>query len=165
MPVHEQFLELCAVAITGELTEEERNKLDEHLAACLSCREAFHQYQKTAAAVIPELAKEMPLPAPSSDSSWSEEKAAAGLFRRLQNEDRPDPSELSLSVATNGHRSVGYIPSPPRWRQFGMLYAAAVLLFVSLAISAYRIGEKRGAEIAANEPAPSANASSLESKL
>jgi hypothetical protein len=32
MSPHEEFLELCAVSTSGELTEEERRKLDEHLS-------------------------------------------------------------------------------------------------------------------------------------
>ena len=67
MPGHEEFLELCAVSVTGELTEDEQTKLEAHLKTCPSCREAFEQYQKTAATIIPQLASEMPLPMDAVD--------------------------------------------------------------------------------------------------
>src|SRR3989442_602842 len=144
MAVHEEFLELCAVSVTGELTDDERKRLDEHLSACPSCRAAFQQYQETAISVIPQLASEMPFPAASADSSWSEDRAEAALLRRLKTEEQADSRQPSVSITGEGNRAPRFVPSAPRWGQFGMLYAAAILLFVSLAICAYRIGERRG---------------------
>jgi hypothetical protein len=148
MPGHEEFLELCAVSVTGELTEDEQTKLEAHLKTCPSCREAFEQYQKTAATVIPELASEMPLPRDAGDLAWSEEKAEAALLRRIRAEEQSSQGEALPNPAGNLNRATGYVPPPPRWGQFGMLYAAGILLFVSLAVCAYRVGEKRGIETA-----------------
>jgi len=148
MPGHEEFLELCAVSITGELTEDEQTKLEAHLKTCPSCREAFEQYQETAATVIPELASEMPLPVDAGASAWSEEKAEAALLRRIRAEEQTRQREALPNPAGNLSRATGYVPPPPRWGQFGMLYAAGILLFVSLAVCAYRIGEKSGIETA-----------------
>jgi anti-sigma factor RsiW len=44
MSPHEEFLKLAGA---GELTQEERRKLDEHLAGCAACREALEQFQAT----------------------------------------------------------------------------------------------------------------------
>ena len=41
MGPHEEFLELCAVSTSGDLTEEEQNKLKAHLAGCAECRQAL----------------------------------------------------------------------------------------------------------------------------
>src|SRR5882724_5492590 len=142
MAVHEKFLELCAVSVTGELTDDERAKLDEHLSSCSSCRAAFQQYQETTVSIIPQLASELPLPTASADSSWSEDRAEAALLSRLKIEERPDARQTSVSVNGVGNRTAGFVPSPPRWAQFGMLYAAGILLFVTLAVCAYRIGER-----------------------
>jgi anti-sigma factor RsiW len=166
MAVHEEFLELCAVSVTGELTDDERKRLDEHLSACPSCRAAFHQYQETTVSVIPQLASEMPLPAASADSSWSEDRAEAALLRRLKTEEQAESRQPSVSIAGKGNRAPGFVPSPPRWGQFGMLYAAAILLFVSLAICAYRIGERRGVETASiGGPARKSDARTVKSDL
>jgi len=34
---HNEFLELCGVSTSGQLTEEEQKKLQAHLAVCESC--------------------------------------------------------------------------------------------------------------------------------
>jgi predicted nucleic acid-binding Zn-ribbon protein len=66
----------------------------------------------------------------------------------------------------DGQQKVGYVPPPPRWGQFGMLYAAGILLFAALAICAYRVGERKGVETAAtNSPAPDGDLSALQSEL
>ncbi len=58
---HDEFLELCAVSTSGQLTEEEQKKLREHLAVCPSCREALKQYEVVVDQAIPAIAaKEEP---------------------------------------------------------------------------------------------------------
>jgi len=166
MAVHEEFLELCAVSVTGELTDDERKRLDEHLSLCASCRATFRQYQATASTAVPSLASELPLPSSSRDSSWSEDRAEAALFRRIKAEDSAGPSAYVAPSYTSGTKEVGYVPPSARWGQFGMLYAAGILLFAALAICAYRIGERKGVETATtNSPAPDGDLSALKSKL
>ena len=78
---HDEFLALCALSTSGELTGEERTRLQEHLAVCPSCREAMKQYEAVVSKTIPALA-----PDPEnveSDPSWSQEQAEAALFQRL----------------------------------------------------------------------------------
>jgi len=54
---HEQFLELCAISTTGELTEDERKKLELHLAACSTCRKAKREYEILAGTILPHIAR------------------------------------------------------------------------------------------------------------
>ena len=166
MAVHEEFLELCAVSVTGELTDDERKRLDEHLSLCASCRAAFRQYQATVITAVPSLASELPLPSSPTDSSWSEDAAEAALFRRIKAEDSAGSSVDVVPWNKDDKVKVGYVPPPPRWGQFGMLYAAGILLFAALAICAYRIGERKGVETATtNSPAPNVDLSALKSEL
>jgi len=165
MAVHEEFLELCAVSVTGELTDDERQRLDEHLSLCASCRAAFRQYQDTVITAVPSLASELPLPSSSTDSSWSEDTAAAALFRRIQAEDSAGSSVDVLPLNKDDKQKGGYVPPPPRWGQFGMLYAAGILLFTALAISAYRIGERKGVETSTTNSPAADDLSALKSEL
>jgi hypothetical protein len=166
MAVHEEFLELCAVSVTGELTDDERKRLDEHLSLCASCRAAFRQYQDTVITAVPSLASELPLPSSSTDSSWSEDAAEAALFRRIKAEDSAGSSVDVVPLNKDDKQKGGYVPPPPRWGRFGMLYAAGILLFAALAICAYRIGERKGVETATtNSPAPNGDLSALKSEL
>jgi hypothetical protein len=156
MSPHEEFLELCAVSIAGELTEEERRKLDEHLSGCAACREAHQQLQKTVKTAVPAIAAEIHEDDPRPDKSWSQDKAEKELFARLSKDDRKARSRKTEKDVIDGsdpshHRA--YFPPGFGWGQLWMTYAAAVLLFLALAISAYRVGMRRGAEVASNVPA------------
>jgi hypothetical protein len=53
---HDEFVALCALFPSGELTEEEWALLQVHLAYCDSCRVAFEEYRQIASEVIPVLA-------------------------------------------------------------------------------------------------------------
>jgi Putative zinc-finger len=156
MSPHEEFLELCAVSTSGELTEEERRKLDEHVSGCASCREALKQFQTTVKTAVPAIAAGLPQDDPQTDKTWSQDKAEAGLFERLSKEDRQAGSRRSRKDAIDGsepshHRA--YFPSRFDWKQMWMSYAAAVFLFLALVVSAYRVGIRRGAEAPTNVPA------------
>ena len=50
---HDEFVALCALFPSGELTDEEWALLQVHLAYCPSCRVAFDEYQQIATDVIP----------------------------------------------------------------------------------------------------------------
>ena len=49
MGSHEEFLELCAAATAGELSVDERARLDSHLAACQECRGAMSEFEACSA--------------------------------------------------------------------------------------------------------------------
>ena len=53
---HDEFVALCALFPSGELTEEEWALLQVHLAYCDSCRLAFREYQQLARDVMPAVA-------------------------------------------------------------------------------------------------------------
>ena len=50
---HDEFLELCAVSTSGQLTAEEQKKLDEHLLICAVCRETLREYELIVDEAIP----------------------------------------------------------------------------------------------------------------
>jgi hypothetical protein len=153
MSPHEEFLELCAISTSGELTGEERCKLDEHLSGCASCREALKQFQETVKTAIPLIAAERPQDDVQVDESWSPEKAEAALYERLSKEKHRAISRQTSKGVVEGSepsRHRAYFPSRFDWRQMWMSYAAAILLFMALAISAYRVGIHKGVEVAAN---------------
>jgi len=137
MNPHEEFLELGLVAASGELTDEERVRLDEHLSRCASCREALKDLETTMLTAIPRLAPEV-----SPDDTkvpWSEEKAQARLFEHLDREDRKTGAE----AGTYGwHRA--YFPSRVRWDLLGLSTAAIVLFALALGVTAYRSAKRPG---------------------
>jgi len=169
MSPHEEFLELCAASVTGELTKEQSRNLDEHLSGCTACRAALKQFQETVEKAIPAIAAGLPHDDPNPDESWSQEKAEAALFERLAKDQRKAGSEKTQNDVMDGpdlSDQDGNFSSRFGFRQLWMTYAAAVLLFLALAISAYRVGIRRGVEVATNKPATQGNKSdSLEGQL
>ena len=156
MSPHEEFLELCAASTAGELTKEQSRKLDEHLLGCAACREVLKQLQETVKTAVPAIAAGLPQNDPEPDKSWSQDKAEAALFERLSKEgsqagSRHTPKNVLDGSEPSHHRT--YFPSRFGWGQLWMTYAAAVLLFLALAISAYRVGVRKGVEVATNVPA------------
>jgi len=150
---HDEFLELCSLSSSGELSEGEQKRLEEHLAHCASCREAKLQFESIVDHAIPAFAAESPTEQLRPDSSWSQEAAEAEFFQRLAREGKK--SELDTDVRTN--RRSGPAPQiavDTAWRQARALYAAGILLFSSLGFGAYELGIHRHVASAAPATAP-----------
>lgn len=158
---HDEFLELCALADSGALSEREMARLQGHLATCPSCREAMRQYQHVVGNVIPALApKDFPENA-SPDPNWSDKDAEASFFARLEREE-VQPVGVDEKEAPAANRP-GISPPPPYenageaiWRHVWLQYAAGILLMVGLGLGVYEIGMHRGSRLSHVEPVPPA---------
>jgi hypothetical protein len=144
-PPHDGFLKLCAVATSGQLSPEERRKLEEHLESCESCREAMDQYEAIVGHVLPAMAPEFLRTLDFDENAWSESDLHSGWEKNRQ----------------PGHEQN---PRPPgvltRWRFLS--YAAAAVLLGAAGMSIYKLGVQRGMDrgqgIAAVTPPRSASA-------
>ncbi|HXM93625.1 MAG TPA: zf-HC2 domain-containing protein [Candidatus Dormibacteraeota bacterium] len=148
MATHDEFLQLSALATSGELTEEERKKLETHLLSCASCRQAIKDYETAAGGAVRALACDFPAERMGADPSWSVEKAETAFFERLKKES-PQPEESSARENSElpAGRRLTYRPSRIRWREIWMPFAACVLLALALGIAGYRMGVRRGTEV------------------
>jgi hypothetical protein len=151
---HDEFLALCALSTSGELTREEQKRLQEHLSVCSRCSEVVTQYEAVVSKMIPALAHESE--SVESDPSWSQEQAEAAFFQRLTLEeelgtDREPGTEDSASKA------IGTVPpsaSQATWQNVWALCAAGILLCIALGVSAYQVGIHRGVKTASTIPIP-----------
>jgi DNA repair exonuclease SbcCD ATPase subunit len=141
---HEEFLNLCALSTTGELTETERRMLQEHLSECRECREAMNQFNVVVDHAIPTIGAEYAHNEhDTTENPWSQEDALEDLLSRLpeQHEGREwrqhNPFERTLPVTNSD-----------TWRNIWTLYATAILLFASLSILLYKTGLARGTRTA-----------------
>jgi len=156
MGPHEEFLELCAVSTSGELTEGEKTKLQKHLAGCPQCREALKEFQAAAEISAPLFAAEASGELPPKAETWSVEAAQAAFGKRLAREKNAPSSEPSHPEILR----VGELSEPngkpvlsEHWNTVWLPFAAAILFAATLGIYAYRAGIRRGAE---NAPVPQA---------
>jgi hypothetical protein len=151
---HDEFLELCAVSTSGQLSEEEQNRLREHLAVCPACREALREYESVINEAIPAFGAEQSEridPGPG----FSQSRAEKAFFDRLakKNGRRPQGAEKKNGVPSAFRRVLPISPEST-WRHVWMLYAAGILLFVTLCLSAYWVGVRHGTDVAKSTPPP-----------
>jgi Putative zinc-finger len=154
---HNEFLELCALATAGGLDEEERQRLQQHLAQCASCRQAMREYDATAgvaaaAAGPASLALDL-----NPDPSWSPEQAESSFFNRLgQGTSEDEAGEQGTSSRRPGYPPLDtkstQFPVPAGddhiWRHVWLQYAATILLVAALGVCVYQIGIRGGMQVA-----------------
>jgi hypothetical protein len=151
---HDEFLELCAVSTSGQLSEEEQKRLQKHLAVCPECREAVREFESVVNDAIPAIGAEQSSridPGPS----WSQSKAERAFFERLAKEDgHPAGSAETRNGVPAAFRRVLPLAPESTWRHVWMLYAAGILLFITLCLSAYWVGVRHGTDVAKSIPPP-----------
>jgi hypothetical protein len=151
---HDEFLELCALSTSGELTEAERTKLDEHLLVCATCREAIKQYESLVAHQIPAIAaKEAAETAEHIDPGpgWSQQRAEATFLNRLAEEEsrarKTGVSEPQNESSKPAQQAVPFTAGST-WRNVWTMYAAGIFLALALGVSVYQVGIRRGVDTA-----------------
>jgi anti-sigma factor RsiW len=135
---HDEFLKLCVVSTSGELTNSERQRLEKHLSECRECREVIKQFNTVVDQAIPAIAAEyrQEEDETTSNDSWSQEQALENLLSRL-------PEQQYRRCERHQHNPFerGFArQNSETWRHLFMTYAAGVLLFAALGIGLYKKG-------------------------
>jgi hypothetical protein len=146
MRPHEAFLELCAIATSGALSEEEQKMLQDHLAVCAECRQALREFEIAADVGVPLLSSELAAPskeprsAPGVEAALTQAPAQTGTACLYS-----DPTDRGKGVVF-AHRN-GPRLTQVNWNYVWMPFAAAVLLTVALGIYSYEVGNHRGRDV------------------
>src|ERR1700733_9145894 len=142
MRPHDEFLELCAVSTSGNLSEEEWKKLQNHLASCPECRQALKEFEIVADIGVPLLSSEL-APILSEDPNAAPietHETAAARRAATARETKPEvPDGAFIAAHRNGHERTHV-----NWNYVWVSLAAGVLLTVALGIYSFEVG-KRGA--------------------
>jgi hypothetical protein len=156
MGPHDEFLELCAVSTSGDLAEEEKTKLQKHLASCPGCRQVLEEFRAAAAIGLPLFAAEASEEHATKTETWSVEGAEAAFRERLARQSKQAWTEAvhqpAASISEFRERN-GKPRLSEHWNTVWLPFAAAILLAATLGIYAYRAGIRHGSE---NAPAPQA---------
>jgi hypothetical protein len=155
MERHDEFLELCAVSTSGELSEQERKKLEAHLAGCAECRQALKEFEAAVDVGVPFLAGTLTARqsagwpeqfiAPRTESEQVRSLDPVAASRRDANDASPSPDAVQrgfVFAQGNGNRRTQI-----NWNYMWLPFAACILLTVALGIYAYRIGKSRRVEV------------------
>src|ERR1700691_4716419 len=174
MEPHDEFIELCAVSTSGELSEQERRKLEVHLAGCAECRQALREFEAAVDVGMPLLASKLsPALLLDSSESFSSHPAQSGQTAPLEPAPPlqtatnqvligPDAHERGFAFAQrnrHGHTKVN-------WNYMWLPFAACILLTVALGVYSYRMGTSRSVEVTQkNSPAPYVQIEALEQQM
>jgi hypothetical protein len=165
---HEEFLELCAVSTSGELSEEEQERLRDHLATCAECRRALQEFGAAADIGVPFLASALAASASSDPKRALEEvDGHPTIFNRA----RVEGARSSADAKERGNEILfptrnGRGRTPPNWSYAWMSLAAALVLVSALGIYSFQFGKQRGQEIVQTIPnAPHTRMDALERQI
>ena len=149
MGPHDEFLELGAVSTSGDLTEEEQNRLQAHLAVCPKCRQAVKDFEVAVEVGVPLVSAKL--------AAIAFEKALPGQGQLKEPATSNDPSSeriLDGTVGAEDEKTRGFAfvqkgghgYTAVNWDYMWMPFAACVLLTISLGIYSYRIGTNQEVE-------------------
>jgi hypothetical protein len=150
MDPHDEFLELCALSTSGELTADEQETLAKHLKNCAECRKAIQQFEvvvdRAVPALSPHLSDDCNAPLTPSAAALTE----ARLFERLSLE--KDTSNGSSSEPSNGAPTFAQAKSGLRKSiehlESYLPYAAGIILILTLGMVLLRKDDNHVADIA-----------------
>ncbi len=174
MEPHDEFLELCAVSTSGELSAEERRKLEAHLAGCAECRQALQEFEAAVDVGVPFLASKLSpvlsldsseaLTSPEAQSAQPASLDPAASLQTLANDASLAPNAIPRGFAftqRNGHRH-----TKVNWNYVWLPFAACVLLTAALGIYSYRMGRSRSVAVSPmTSPASDAQIEALEQQM
>lgn len=167
---HDQFREFCALSISGELSEEEREALDSHLVECPECRQALKEFEAVVDIGVPLLhARLSGLGSASASADPSEVVATLASDSQA----RPKPARAAQELVENGSwltGSLGYREGGHRvlvnWNYMWVPLAAALVLMGAMGIYSFQFGKHKGEEVARALPAaPDPRLEALEQKI
>ena len=135
---HDEFVALCALYHSGEISEEEWALLQIHMAYCDSCHERFLQYQQIASDLVPAMAG-----VAASEAGGIPEQSADAL----QAAEQRLMSRLDLASRKKEPVQKRRIP----W-QLPAALAAALLIAVAGLIAFHRLGSRQEARVESDHP-------------
>ena len=155
MGPHDEFLELCALSTSGELSDQEQAKLRAHLAGCAGCREALQEFEAAVDVGVPLLGPK--LSAEPADhvlasrikSAKSDQTAPSRVItpsQPLMNDAESAPDLPRTGFAFD--QRDGHERTHMSWNYVWISFAACVLLTIALGIYAYRSGKGSSVAVA-----------------
>jgi uncharacterized coiled-coil protein SlyX len=163
---HEYFREICAAASIGQATAEELFELEQHLAECRTCQQAYFDYLNLAAEEFTTANGCPDLPLQTAKASLNSELFTRRFFERAEREG----IQFSVDVAREVRQLMPITESrerPAVWSSTARRIAATVLVGLGLWGSYFYGGrsERRVLEANSIEPRPIVASENLEDRI
>jgi hypothetical protein len=174
MEPHDEFLELCALSTSGELSDEEQRKLDAHLAGCAECRQALQEFEAAVDVGVPFLASKLsPVlsldPSEPFTSRQSKSEPTVSVDSTATSPTHATDAGVASDVARRGFAFAqrnGHGYAKVNWNYVWWAFAASILLTVALGIYSYRMGRSRSVEVTQKiSPATDTQIEALEQQM
>jgi Anti-sigma-K factor rskA/Putative zinc-finger len=149
---HEDFLELCALSTSGELTDEERKGLEDHLLTCAECRKVLREFEAVADIGVPLLSSELSSFAFGEVQHHSPEPIRTASARPLKARDAEFSRQNEQGKRVIFSEQNGDGRGQRNWNNVWASLAAAVLLAFALGMYSYRFGRQKGQETVQAKP-------------
>lgn len=147
--------ELCALATTGTLTEQEWGELKSHLSNCAECVTLLQEYREVARTGMPLLISESAIEDHAGPEAWTLERAHQDLMARLARGEQSGWSqESSPRESREGMNFWIRLRIPVR--RVALRYAATGILAAAVIGAVYRSGMERGQTLARTGVSPEA---------
>jgi hypothetical protein len=154
MEPHDKYLEMCAISTSGDLTEEEQQTLQGHLAECPECRQALKEFEAAAGIGMPLLHPHLsntdslePVSVPVETANAASAHPTSQLETPRQEQEPIVESGALRFPHRDAHRHLQV-----NWNYVWMPFAAAVVLTVALGIYSFQVGKRRGQEVVGVTP-------------
>jgi hypothetical protein len=131
---HEHFEELCAAASIGQATGEELLQLEQHVAECDACHEAYFVYLQVAAKEFVAAKQDPTLSPEDAQECLNSELFTRRFFDRAEREGIVFSPEVDQNIKLPAPISFGF-SRYPSWQTPAMAMAAALLLFLVVSIA------------------------------
>ena len=126
---HEHFEELCAAASIGQATGEELLELEQHVAECDACHQAYFVYLKVAANEFVAAKQDPTLSPQDAQECLNSELFTRRFFDRAEREGIVFSPEVDQNIKLPAPISFAF-SRQPSWQTTAMAMAAALLLFM-----------------------------------
>src|SRR5262249_11039702 len=138
----DEFVRLCALSTSGELSMSERQALDAHLSECRECRETMEQFDSIIDDAMPIIGAACVQDEDEGvDGPRFQREALQDLLSGL-----PGQRDALEEQPHESFKQNSFTPSFVTSRTLWAICAAAIMLFAALGIFLYRIGVVHGTQ-------------------
>ena len=123
MSEHQEYLEMCALCVSGDISDEQLTKLDDHLEGCLDCRRAFNELRVIESIGIAALSPGLTRESIAGNIKPVTERTARRLLARIEDRihtlrvgsEADAPLTCVRFIATKPHRRPSRSQAPTKF--------------------------------------------------